>query len=638
MQRTILIVDDDEAMKDNLCDILGDEDYDLLSASTCIDALELSREHKPHVALLDLKLPDGSGVNLLAELKSLNPDCICAMMTAYADLDSAVSALEKGAFHYLQKPVRPTELLRLLEHIFETIQYRDEKRYAEERLRESEKRFRTIFESAQDAIFLKDNSLKYTLVNPGMEKLFKIKAEDFIGRADEDIFGQSEGAQTEKTEVRVLKGEILNEEEIRFVEGKQKMFHSIRVPMSSNSGKITGLCGFARDITETKQLEAQLLQAQKMEAIGTLAGGISHDFNNLLQGILGYSQILLLDKSNGDPDFIKIREIERAARRATELTGQLLAFSRKVDLNPRPVNLNQEIRQVEKLLKRTIPKMIDIELQLDEPLQTVNADPGQLEQVILNIGVNARDAMPEGGRLIIQTKDVFLDNNYCRLNPEANQGPHVLLSIIDTGHGMNQETLEHIFEPFYTTKETGKGTGLGLAMAYGIIKNHEGHITCKSNPGEGTQFNVYLPAIKVDVEDEAENREEPIIMGSGETLLVVEDEEMLRSLAKDMLKRGGYKVIEAKSGEEGLKLYQEKGEEISLIILDLIMPGMGGKQCLAEILKIDSRAKVVVASGYAMSDTEMDDILSASKGFIKKPYYFRNMLKVIREVLDEESN
>jgi nitrogen-specific signal transduction histidine kinase/CheY-like chemotaxis protein len=408
--------------------------------------------------------------------------------------------------------------------------------------------------------------------------------------------------------------------------------------MTSNSGKITGLCGFARDVTETKQLEAQLLQAQKMEAIGTLAGGISHDFNNLLQGILGYAQILLLDKSNDDPDYIKVREIERAARRATELTGQLLAFSRKVELNPRPMNLNQEIRQVEKLLQRTIPKMIEIELQLEEPLQTVNADPGQLEQVILNIGVNARDAMPEGGQLIIQTKDVSLDQNYCRLNPEAKPGPHVCLSIADTGHGMDQETIERIFEPFYTTKETGKGTGLGLAMAYGIIKNHEGHITCNSNPDEGTQFNIYLPAIKVDVEDESAQIEEPITIGRGETLLVVEDESMLRNLAKDMLVRGGYKVIEANSGEEGLKVYQEKGQEISLVILDLIMPGMGGKQCLAEILKIDPQAKVIIASGYAMSDPEMDDIFSSSKGFIKKPYYFRNMLKVIREVLDGESD
>jgi CheY-like chemotaxis protein len=300
------------------------------------------------------------------------------------------------------------------------------------------------------------------------------------------------------------------------------------------------------------------------------------------------------------------------------------------------VNLNQEIRQVEKLLKRTIPKMIEIELQLEEPLQTINADAGQLEQVILNIGVNARDAMPEGGRLIIQTKDMLLDNDYCRLNPEAKPGTHVCLSIADTGHGMDQETIERIFEPFYTTKETGKGTGLGLAMAYGIIKNHDGHITCKSSPDEGTRFDIYLPAIKVSVEDEIEKREEPIIMGRGETLLVVEDEAMLRDLAKDMLKRGGYQVLEANSGEEGLRLYLEKGSEISLVILDMIMPGMGGKQCLTEILKIDPQAKVVIASGYAMSDTEMDNILSLSKGFIKKPYYFRNMLKVVHEALDEE--
>ncbi|MGD9210107.1 MAG: response regulator, partial [Desulfobacteraceae bacterium] len=404
MLKTILVVDDDEALADNWEDILSDEGYQLISANTCADALTLIKTQNPHVALLDLKLPDDSGINLLAKIKESNPDCICALMTAFADLDSAITALEKGAFHYLQKPVRPIELINLLERIFETIQIREEKRITEDKLKESERRFRTIFESAQDAIFLKDANLKYTLVNPVMERIYGIKAEDFLGQTDEDLFGDQQGFKNRAIENRVLQGEIV-EEELKFGEKNKslKIFHSIKVPLSSNNGQITGICGFARDMTSIKQLEAQLLQAQKMEAIGTLAGGISHDFNNLLQAILGYSQMLLVDENKDSSNFPKLKEIEKAAVRASELTTQLLTFSRKVELHPRPVDLNQIIRQVEKLLKRTIPKMINIELHLDDSIFTVNADPGQLHQVLLNIGVNARDAMPNGGQMVFKT-------------------------------------------------------------------------------------------------------------------------------------------------------------------------------------------------------------------------------------------
>ncbi|MBR9979581.1 MAG: response regulator, partial [Desulfatitalea sp.] len=497
MPGTVLIVDDDAAMTDNLVDILGDEGYSPFCAGTCAEALALVEAHRPQIALLDLKLPDGTGINLLTRIKQIHRDCICALMTAYADLESAVAALEKGAFHYLQKPVRPAELLNLLARSLEIIQIREEKRTAEERLRESEERFRTIIESAQDAIFLKDSGLRYTLVNPVMEKLFGIDATNFIGRTNEELFDVNEAALTRPAEQRVLKGEIVEEDELWPISGKQRTFHSIKVPMTDRTGAVTGLCGFTRDMTLTRNLEAQLLQAQKMEAIGILAGGVSHDFNNLLQAILGYTQILMMGKSSTDPQLSKLREIERAARRATELTSQLLAFSRKAEIHPRPVSVNDVVHQVKKLLERTIPKMIDIQLRLTEPILTVNADPGQLEQVLLNIGVNARDAMPEGGCLTFETANVQPPHAFCQIHLDANIRDYVLLSVSDTGHGMSTEVLQHMFEPFFTTKQPGQGTGLGMAMAYGLIKNHHGHVTCESLPGQGTTFNIYLPAIEV---------------------------------------------------------------------------------------------------------------------------------------------
>jgi PAS domain S-box-containing protein len=633
MQKTIMIVDDDEALRDNLQDILDEEGYTLVSASTCAQAVDFATRYAPQVALLDLKLPDDSGMNLLTQLRRISPDCICALMTAFADVDSAIKALEMGAFHYLQKPVRPVELINLLQRIFETIQIREEKRFAEERLKESEERFRTIVESAQDAIFLKNDQLRYTLVNPIMERIYGLRAEKFIGRGDEELFGANVAERTQESETRVLRGEIVEQEEIRYIGKTQKTFHSIKVPLADSAGKITGVCGFTRDLTGTRQLEAQLLQAQKMEAIGTLAGGISHDFNNLLQAILGYSQILLMGRTNSDPDAMKLREIEKAAQRATDLTKQLLAFGRKVEIKPRPVDVNQVIKQVEKLLKRTIPKMIEIELRLAEPILTVNADPVQLEQVLLNIGVNARDAMPDGGHLTIATANVTPDDLFRKVNLQEGTADCVMLTITDTGHGMSAEVMEHLFEPFFTTKQVGQGTGLGLAMAYGIIKNHGGHISCQSAPGAGTTFQIHLPAIAAAAHQEVDVLEEPIQRGEGETVLVVDDESFLRDLAKDMLSANGYTILTAASGEEALQLYRQEGEKIALILLDLIMPGMGGKNCLAELLKINPHIKVLISSGFTLDEPGRDAILIQAKGFIQKPYNFRRMLGRMRDVI-----
>ncbi|RJQ65709.1 MAG: response regulator [Desulfobacteraceae bacterium] len=636
MLKTIMVVDDDDAMRDNLEDILKEEGYVIYSASTCAEALQIAAEIHPGVALLDLKLPDNSGMSLLGGIKQVAPDCMCALMTAFADVDSAVAALEKGAFHYLQKPVRPIELLNLLQRIFETVQIREEKRSAEERLKESERRFRTIFESAQDAIYLKETDLKYTLVNPVMERIYGIGAAAFIGRTDHELFGPQVGGQSQTTENRVLKGEIIEEEEVRWIGGSQKIFHSIKVPLSGSNGNIYGLCGFARDLTATRRLEAQLLQAQKMEAIGTLAGGISHDFNNLLQAILGYTQILLLEKKNDHPDIDKLKEIEKAAQRATGLTRQLLAFGRKVEIESRPVDINLVVRQVENLLRRTIPKMIHIELRLSEPILTVVADAGQMEQVLLNIAVNARDAMPDGGTLIIETANVDPDEDFRKINLKGGSGAYVLLSVSDTGHGMSGETLERIFEPFFTTKKPGQGTGLGLAMAYGIVKNHHGHITCQSGSGTGTTFKIYLPAININAEPEKKAPDDPIAKGQGETILVIDDEPYLRSLAQEMLTGNGYRVLTAASGEEGVLLYRQQGYGIGLILLDLIMPGMGGKQCLAEILKLNPRAKVLISSGYTMVSPDEDPVLIRARAFVSKPYNFRDMLQRIRSLLAEE--
>jgi CheY-like chemotaxis protein len=294
------------------------------------------------------------------------------------------------------------------------------------------------------------------------------------------------------------------------------------------------------------------------------------------------------------------------------------------------------VESVRLLLERTIPKMIHMEFRLTEDLKIVNADPGQVEQILMNLAVNAKDAMPEGGKFIVETANVTLDENYCMMHHLAQPGEYVQLTVSDTGHGMNRKTLEHIFEPFYTTKETGRGTGLGLATVYGIVKSHNGHITCYSEPAEGTTFKIYLPAIEFMGKIVRPQEEATISRGGTETILLVDDEEPIRILGAQILEEFGYTVLTAADGESGLQLYQEERDKIALVILDLIMPGMGGKRCLVELLKINPEARVAIASGYSPDGPTREILKNGAKGFVSKPYDIRQMLNVVREVLDQD--
>ena len=300
-----------------------------------------------------------------------------------------------------------------------------------------------------------------------------------------------------------------------------------------------------------------------------------------------------------------------------------------------PLNINDEVKQVKTLLKRTIPRMIEIEFHLADDLRTVNADPAQLEQVLLNLGVNARDAMPDGGRLVIETENVTLDQEFCQTHMGAKAGDFVLLTVSDTGHGMDKATVEHIFEPFYTTKGIGQGTGLGLAMVYGTIKNHQGYINCYSEVGQGTAFKIYLPAIEQKAEIFRAEKT-AAIQGGHETILVVDDEEWVREVAVEILEQYGYQVESAPDGERALEIYSEGKDEIDLVLLDLGMPGMGGKKCLERLVKFDPDVKVVIASGYSADGQVKETHKIGARGFIGKPYRLEDMLKKVREALDSE--
>jgi PAS domain S-box-containing protein len=394
------------------------------------------------------------------------------------------------------------------------------------------------------------------------------------------------------------------------------------------------ILGFVTDVSEAKKLRNQLLQAQKMEALGTLAGGIAHDFNNLLTIILGYSELILSGKDGSDRDYEDLSKVIEAARTAADVIRQILAFSRKAETQPRPINLNSKVEQVRQMLSRLIPRIIDVQINLDPDLPIVNVDPPQIDQVLINLAVNARDAMPDGGTLMIETKAVLLDDAYCRCHIEAKAGPHVLLTVSDTGIGIEAASIDRIFEPFYTTKKSGQGSGLGLAMVYGIVKNHGGHITCESEPRKGTAFKIYLPAYEVEAEADVSVSGEFSALGTP-TILLVDDEHVVRQLGQRILEEAGCTVFTATNGQEAVEVYREKGNQISLVILDLIMPVMDGYQCLKEILRLDPQAKVLISSGHSAAAAVKDASERGAKGFVGKPFNLKQLFKFVRYALNE---
>ncbi|MBN2124324.1 MAG: PAS domain S-box protein [Deltaproteobacteria bacterium] len=513
------------------------------------------------------------------------------------------------------------------------------RRRSEDQLRESEERFRTLIEHSPLGLSLIGKDGRYKYVNPKFVEIFGYTLEDvptgreWFQRAYPDPDLRSQVISTWKTDTVVLGvGEVQPREfPVTCKDGAVKVIQIRTAKLATGEYLVIFV-----DVGEQRRLESQLRQAQKMEAVGTLAGGVAHDFNNLLQAVLGYTQMLILDKESGDPELAKLKEIEKAAKRGSELTLQLLTFSRKVESKLRPVDLNQEVRQVGRLLERTLPKMIAIEFYLQEGLPIIRADPTQIEQILMNLALNAMDAMPEGGRLVIETQGAALNEEYCRTHLGAESGEYLILTVSDTGLGMDEETVKRIFEPFFTTKETGRGTGLGLSMVYGIVKNHGGYIMCYSERGEGTTFKVYFPVSEKKLLETQARGEQGSFEGGTETILLVDDEKSLRELGEQMLAKFGYAVLTCPDGESALEIYRKRGKEIHLVILDLIMPGIGGKRCLDALLKMDPAAKVVIASGYSVNGRAKQILDAGVRGFISKPYEIRQMLRVVREALDKK--
>ncbi len=506
----------------------------------------------------------------------------------------------------------------------------------EERVR-AEERYRALFENAVEGIFVSTPEGRLVTANPALARMFGFDSpRDLLDFVD-DIRTRLYVHPEQRDEfLRILEGQGLVhhfEMQARTRTGKTLDLLVSARAFKGPDGSIDRIQGFVLDVTQQKAMEARVRQAQKMEAVGTLAGGVAHDFNNLLQAILGYAELLLEALPKEGPVAKSLQGIRNAALRGKSLTEQLLAFSRQTPARKRPLDLNAEIRSVFQWLRRTLPRMIRVELDLAEDLWPVRADPSQIGQVLMNLAVNARDAMPEGGVLAVRTRNAPVEEQDPRgVPPELGLGRFVEVSVSDTGQGIPPDALEHIFEPFFTTKGVGEGTGLGLATVYGIVQEHGGAVTCESTPGRGTTFRIFFPAASENAREvSAEPDGDPEPPGGTGTVLVVDDEDMVREVCAEILDTAGYRVLTADSGERALEIYE--AETADLVLLDLSMPGMGGRRCLKELLARHPDARVVVATGYLGENHTADLLDEGALRVIHKPYRAAELLRLVGEVL-----
>jgi two-component system cell cycle sensor histidine kinase/response regulator CckA len=629
----ILVMENDSSSTQNICGLLENKrnsPFQIVLAKSGQGVVPSLVFESVDALLLDMHSLNGAGLARVRALHSqFNFLPILALVPA-SDNALGHRVLEVGAAEYLVKETLSSELLQ------KALKYAIERTRAEAAARQSEERFHELLENTKDILFTLDLEGNVTLLN----------------KSAEDVMGWSR-SETRQINIKNLVApehlnlcsqmmqRIVNEEPLQHFEismlrkDGRKVLLQVSARLICSNGRKEGVQGIARDVTERRHLENMVQQAQKLEAIGRLSGGLAHDFNNLFCVISGHTELMSERLESDHPAIRNLAQIKKAVDSASSLTRQLLAFSRKQVFHPRVLDLNGVVLEAQKLMGRLVGGHIELFTSLNPQLGHVRVDPVQMEQVLLNLVLNARDAMPTSGKLAIATSNVDLEEGAKSKRAIVPAGSYVVLSVTDNGCGMDEETQSRIFEPFYTTKELGKGTGLGLASVYGIVKQSGGFIWVYSEPGQGTTIKVYLP--RVDNSPASlpfENSSTEARRGS-ETVLLVENAESLRTLAKEFLKSSGYAVLDAENGKEALRIASAFAGTIHLLLTDVIMPGMGGKQLAEQLTSLRPTARVLFMSGYSNDGIVQSGILTSEAPLLEKPFTREILLRRVRQVLDE---
>ncbi|MEP6493257.1 MAG: response regulator [bacterium] len=621
----VLVVDDDDQMLRTIGDILRFRGYLPMAALSGEAGLSIVEDMAvgPAIALVDLRLPDMDGIDLIGRLHEISASTEVVILTGNASVDSAVRALREQSYDYLIKPVAPEQLLNSMDRAGD----RWQRRRAEAALAESEGRLRRVFDCVSDGLFVTDHQGRITDANAAASKLTAENLSVLCTKSFGALISPAPGAPGQEHPAKTPPLPPPGEYRLARADG------TIRAIDVRTSGLTSDLYVYTvRDLTVQRGLEEQLNHAQKMEAIGRLAGGVAHDFNNMLTAILAYGELLSTRLGPEHDGHEEVDEIIKAGRRAAALTSQLLAFGRKTLLQPRVLDVAAIVADLENMLTRLIGEDVKLVTHYEPMTSRVRADPGQLGQVVMNLAVNARDAMPNGGTLSITVSRVAFAEDHTHMHGVVPAGSYVLLQVTDTGMGMNAETIAHIFEPFFTTKEAGKGTGLGLSTTYGIVSQSGGIIEVDSVLGRGTTFRIYLPSVGRNSDPSATppRPARAVDQGSG-TILLVEDERAIRELIARILQASGYRVLIASNGAEALRLAAEHPGTIDLLTTDVVMPGMTGPELVAKLHETRPGLTVLYMSGYASGTGTHQALDGLDVTLLQKPFTSSELMQKIAE-------
>lgn len=641
----VLIVDDQAPNVLLLERMLRQAGFTNLRSSTNPHAvLSIFVEFQPDILLLDLHMPGLTGFEVMEQLKTVvGNNVYLPILVLTADMSTAVKqrALECGAKDFLTKPFDVMEVVLRINNLLRTrflhLQLQEQNRALEETVRERTREVReqaTLIAKARDAILVCDLQARILFWNEGAERLYGWTSTEVVGKNVIELFRMAPQQFEEARAATMANGEWAGELVQHSSDGKEVIVMSRWTLIRNEVGQPRSNMVINTDITRKKSLEAQLFHAQRMEGIGMVAGGVAHDFNNLLTVINGYTEMAMDCMEPDDPSRGLLREVYKAGERATMLTRQLLAFSRKQMLQIQVIDLNSLIADAEKMLSRLIGEDVKIVMQREPHLGRVKADAGQIEQILLNLCVNARDAMAHGGQITIMTRNVELNESYARAHRYVKPGHYVELVVRDTGAGMDEATKARLFEPFFTTKELGKGTGLGLATVYGIVKQSGGSIEFESAPGCGTSFQIYLPRVEDAAPTNRSSIDEFKAPRGAETILLVDDDAGVRSVTRLALQSFGYKVLDASGGAAALQLSRAHQAPIDLLVTDVVMPGMSGRELADRLTPTRSGLKTLYLSGYTDDAIVRNGVAVGTAAFLAKPITPGMLARKVRQVLD----